>query len=102
LVVQSTTVRDGLIFYRGDGQELCESELNDAISFSKPEERLLAGQLDPPNVFDLRVTALKQQHRRRKSKVRGFVGGRIDTYSAPTLHRCRSDAPSQSSRVARR
>src|SRR5690349_18253262 len=55
LTVQSVSERNGLIFYHGDGRELCETELSDAISFSKPEERLLAGQLDPPDVFDLRV-----------------------------------------------
>jgi ATP-dependent helicase HepA len=78
LPVQSVTERAGLIFYRAGGRELCETELSDTISFNKPEERLLAGQLDPPAVFDLRVGALERQHRRRKSNVRGFVGGRID------------------------
>ncbi len=78
LVVQSVAERAGLIYYRGEGQELCETELSDAISFNQPEERLLAGQLDPTEVFDLRVAALGHQHRRRKSTVRGFVGGRID------------------------
>lgn len=76
--VQSTAERDGLVHYQSGGTELCESELHDAISFNQPEQRLLAGQLDAPDVFDLRLAALKQQHRRRKSKVRGFVGGRID------------------------
>jgi ATP-dependent helicase HepA len=78
LIVESTTERDGLIFYRCGRQELCETELSDAISFNKPEDRLLAGQSDPPQVFDLRLAALEHQHSRRKSRVRGFVGGRID------------------------
>ncbi len=78
LIVQSVAERAGLIYYRGEGQELCETDLSDAISFNKPEERLLAGQLDPTEVFDLRVAALGHQHHRRKSRVRGFVGGRID------------------------
>ena len=78
IVVQDSVERRGIIFYRGDGKELCEKDLSDAISFNKPEDRLLAGQIDDPDVFDLRLSALKQQHRRRKSKVRGFVGGRID------------------------
>ena len=78
LKVESVQERDGLIFYRGGGQEWCETELSDAISFNKPEERLLAGQLDAPEVFDLRLRALQNQHSRRKSKVRGFTGGRID------------------------
>ena len=78
LTVKSIREQAGLIFYRGDGQEFCETQLSDAISFSTPEERLLAGQLDAPEVFDLRAAALAHQHRRRKSGVRGFVGGRID------------------------
>lgn len=78
LVVQAVAERGGLVFYQGGDVELCETELSDAISFSQPQERLLAGQLDPTEVFDLRVAALAQQHRRRKSPVRGFVGGRID------------------------
>ena len=78
LVVQSITERHGLVVYHGEGVALSETELSDALSFNKPEERLLAGQLDAPEVFDLRVAALEQQHRRRLSPVRGFVGGRID------------------------
>jgi ATP-dependent helicase HepA len=78
LVVQAVAERGGLVFYQDGGVELCETDLSDAISFSQPQERLLAGQLDPTEVFDLRVAALAQQHRRRKSEVRGFVGGRID------------------------
>ena len=78
LTIQAVTERQGLIFYCCAGQDLCEKELSDAISFSQPQERLLAGQLDPTEVFELRVAALGYQHRRRKSPVRGFVGGRID------------------------
>ena len=78
LVVQSIREEGGLIFYHSDGCKLCETEMSDSISFSKPEERLFAGQVDAPEIFDLRMVAQRQQHRRRKSKVRGFVGGRID------------------------
>ncbi len=77
-VVRDVIERGGIIYYSADGHDLCETELSDAINFDKPEDRLLAGQVDEPNVFDLRYSALKQQYRRRKSKVRGFVGGRID------------------------
>jgi len=78
LAVESVAEHRALIFYRGDGREVCETELSDTISFNKPEQRLYAGQVDEPAVFDLRVAALRNQHRRRKSPVRGFVGGRID------------------------
>ena len=78
LVVESVSERDGLLYYRGGRRELCETDLSDAISFNEPEERLFVGQFDPPELFDLRVSALEQQHRRRKSRVRGFAGGRIN------------------------
>src|SRR5215467_5233949 len=78
LVIESVAERDGLIFYRHGTREICESDLSDATSFSKPEERLALGQFDSPAWFDLRITALELQHRIRKSKVRGFIGGRID------------------------
>src|SRR5215471_1191892 len=78
LVIEAVAERGGLIFYRHGTREICESELSDAISFSKPEERLALGQFDSPAVFDLRVTALELQHRIRKSRVRGFIGGRMD------------------------
>src|SRR5712671_2582871 len=77
-VVKAVTERAGLIFYRGGGRELCETDLNDRISFNKAEERLYAGSVDPPELFDLRAAALDHQYHRRKSRVRGFVGGRID------------------------
>src|SRR6516162_7885510 len=78
LTIESVIERDGLIYYRHGKRELCESDLSDALSFNKPEERLSAGQFDPKDLFDLRMAALDHQHRIRKSKVRGFVGGRIE------------------------
>ena len=78
LRIESVAERHGLFRYRTGNQEFDEEDLSDTISFNKPEERLFAGQFDSPEVFDLRVAALEYQHRRRKSPVRGFVGGRID------------------------
>jgi ATP-dependent helicase HepA len=69
--------QSGLLLYRGEGRELLETELSDDLSFNQPAERLRNGQVDPTEVFDLRLAALHHQHRRRQSKVRGFVGGRI-------------------------
>ena len=78
LTIESVTEEHSLLRYRRGKQELHEEDLSDTISFNKPEERLFAGQFDPPAVFDLRSTALEHQYRRRKSSVRGFLGGRID------------------------
>ena len=76
--IASVEEREGLIHYSTGDSGLCETELSDAISFNKPEERLFVGQVDPPETFALRVAALHHQHGRRQSPVRGFVGGRID------------------------
>src|SRR5205085_9454503 len=81
LLIESIDEREGIVYYRGGRQEFSETDLSDTISFNKPEERLFAGQFDRPEAFDLRVAALEHQHRRRKSKVRGFLGGRIDLIS---------------------
>ncbi len=78
LIVNRVTEENGLLVYGGEGRELAETELSDTISFNKPEERLLSGHFDPTEVFDLRFASLAHEHRRRKSRVRGFVGGRIE------------------------
>ena len=78
LRVQAVAERDGLLVYISGSREIPETELSDTITFNTPEERLFAGQLDSPSLFDLRAAALDHQYRRRKSNVRGFVGGRID------------------------
>jgi len=78
LAVEGVAERRALLFYRGGDGEVCETELSDTISFNQPQQRLFVGQVDEPAAFELRVAALRHQHRRRKSRVRGFVGGRID------------------------
>jgi ATP-dependent helicase HepA len=81
LKIQSIAERNHLLRYCSGKQELCEEDLSDTISVNKPEERLLAGVFDASSMFELRVAALDHQYRRRKSTVRGFIGGRIDLLS---------------------
>jgi ATP-dependent helicase HepA len=78
LVVDSIEERKGLFVYLAGGREVAEAELSDTISFSKPEERLLAGQVDDLRTFALRVEALVWRSRMRQSPVRGLTGGRVD------------------------
>jgi ATP-dependent helicase HepA len=78
ITVESLEIVDGCIIYHGIGQRLPEGDLSDAISFDKPDERLRRSQFDSAALFDLRAEALQHQHERRKSRVRGFVGGRVD------------------------
>lgn len=77
-LVQSVTERAGCLWYATEDGEVPESKLSGSLRFSRPQERLLAGQLDAPKAFDLRRRAWEHQHRIRKSPIRGFLGGRID------------------------
>ena len=68
--------------YRGvdaDGEEviLPEIELDSAVHFSRPQERLFAGQLDRNGLFKLRVAMLEHQHRLRASSAYGLLGARV-------------------------
>lgn len=78
LAVDEVLERSGLLCYRCGTRHLAESELSGQTSFNEPEERLPHGQVDASETFELRCRALRHQHARRKSQVRGFVGGRIE------------------------
>ncbi|MDR3405408.1 MAG: RNA polymerase-associated protein RapA [Chthoniobacter sp.] len=78
VVVTTIEERAGMLVYHAEGREITEAQLSDTISFSKPEERLLGGQVDEIDTFDLRAEALQRRCRHRQSAVRGFVGGRVD------------------------
>jgi len=76
--VTAVEQRGNMLQYRGRDRSASEAELSDSISFSKPEDRLLAGQIDEARAFDLRVEALQRRAGFRQSPVRGFCGGRVD------------------------
>ncbi|MFT3867661.1 MAG: RNA polymerase-associated protein RapA [Nibricoccus sp.] len=78
LVVETIEETQGLLVYVGQGRRVREDELSDVTSVSLPQERLMAGQVDPGEVFDLRYRALQAQARFRQSEVRGFLGGRLE------------------------
>ena len=78
LHVDSITDSGGLLSYRCGSRDVAEAELSDNITFSKPEERLLAGQVDELERFKLRVECLQRRRDMRQNPVRGFAGGRVD------------------------
>ncbi len=78
LLVETIEERNGMLVYHGGGRDVTEAQLSDTISFSKPEDRLLAGQVDELATFDLRAEALQRRCRHRQSPARGFVGARVD------------------------
>jgi ATP-dependent helicase HepA len=77
-VVTKVEDRKGLLVYGTESREIPEAELSDSISFSKPEDRLMAGQVDELQTFDLRVESLYRRSKNRQSWALGFVGGRVD------------------------
>lgn len=76
--VESIEERDGLLTYVGGGRRAREDEISDVTTVSSPLDRLLAGQADASEVFDLRLQALQMQARLRASDLRGFAGARVD------------------------
>lgn len=77
-IVESVEDRKGIRYYTGCGRVASEAELSDLISFSTPEDRLLAGQVDEPDAFMLRVESLQRRSEIRRSSARGIVGARAD------------------------
>ncbi len=78
VTVTATKITNGIITYLGGNHELPENELCDSISFTTPLERLVSGFIDDNRDFNLRYRALNFQHEIRKSRIHGFIGGRIE------------------------
>ena len=81
LMVDTVEEKEGLLRYLGrrdDGSraELPEGMLDCNVQLSRPRERLLSGQLDQDNLFELRYRTLRQLNRLNHSSVRGLLGPR--------------------------
>jgi ATP-dependent helicase HepA len=76
-LIEEVVAEGDLFRYRGAGQELSEVDLDASIDVATPENRLRTGQVDAPDLFDLRHGALDIRHRLLSSPARGFLGGRI-------------------------
>src|SRR5690349_8800613 len=74
-VIEAIEQAGDLRVYVGAGQRAREDVISDVTSVATPTERLMAGQVDPKEVFELRYRALQGQARIRRSEVRGFLGG---------------------------
>ncbi|MGB1127147.1 MAG: RNA polymerase-associated protein RapA [Opitutales bacterium] len=78
LVIEEVREEAGRLTYLAGEIAVPETELADTISFGKPEDRLIGGQIDPSAAFRLRYEAIRRQNHARQSTVAGFIGGRID------------------------
>jgi ATP-dependent helicase HepA len=77
-IVESVQEQAGLATYLGAGLSLSETQLADTLSFSKPEERLFAGNIDSSELFKLRYEVLLNQRKLFISPTRGFSGPRLN------------------------
>jgi ATP-dependent helicase HepA len=78
LTIESVEEENGILIYIDGTRRVGEQEISDVANVSSPEQRLLAGQTDSGEEFDLRYRALQAQARFHQSEVRGFLGGRIE------------------------
>lgn len=84
IVVDELIEQDNLITYVGkrtDNHELAhvvEVALDPQVKLNQPEKRLLHGQFDDPNWFDIRYQCWLKQNEFANSGVVGLVGARVD------------------------
>ncbi len=77
--VESVTHSDEeqLLYYQGQGRAICETELEDALSFHDPFQKLFNRQTDSGALFQLRYNTLEHRRDYLSSSVRGLLGGRV-------------------------
>lgn len=73
---------NGCFIYGGTAEDgslgiLPELELDSFVQFSRPLDRLFAGQIDKNNSFLLRAESLHLQHRHQQSQAYGLVDPRV-------------------------
>jgi ATP-dependent helicase HepA len=83
LLVTRVVEERGCLTYWGEDQDgmqvtLAEADLNDSLRIDQPQQRLIAGQIDPPHWFNLRYHTLRHLGRHLHSPVLGLGGPRID------------------------
>ncbi|MBY4677319.1 RNA polymerase-associated protein RapA [Marinobacterium arenosum] len=61
----------------GEARIVPEQELAASVQFSRPQDRLFAGQVDKHRAFKLRIDTLEHQHRLNGSSSFGLIGGRV-------------------------
>ena len=82
LNITEVAEHNGCLIYLGsdeNGQVMVvpELELNSFVQFSKPQERLFAGQIDRNRAFQLRLETLHYYRQSQQNPVAGLLGPRI-------------------------
>ncbi|PSJ21266.1 RNA polymerase-associated protein RapA [Halomonas sp. ND22Bw] len=83
MTVDDSKESRGLIVYigeddQGEIRELPEARLADSMQFDQARDRLLTGQVDRNDWFDLRFRTLHHHHRTEQNPALGLAGPRID------------------------
>ena len=82
ILVTEVEEHNGCLIYLGTDENdqiivLPELELDSFVQFSKPQERLFAGQIDKNRAFELRLDTLRHYRELQQSPVAGLLGARI-------------------------
>jgi len=82
MVITEVEEHNGCLIYLGFDENdtvmvLPELELDSFVQFSKPQERLFAGQIDKNRAFELRLDTLRYYRQLQQSPVTGLAGARI-------------------------
>ncbi|MGC3874173.1 RNA polymerase-associated protein RapA [Halomonas sp. GXIMD04776] len=83
LIVDDVQEVEGLLVYTGKdkegvAQELPEARIADSMQFNQARDRLLTGQIDRNDWFDLRFRTLYHYHRVEQNPSLGLAGPKID------------------------
>jgi len=82
LVVEEVTGANHCLIYlcsddAGGNRVIPEQLLNSSVQFSKPQDRLFAGQIDRNHAFGLRCLTFEYSRLHQQSKVLGLLGPRV-------------------------
>ena len=82
LIVTELSEKNGCILYlgqnnNGEPAELEEIDLDSFVRFSKPQDRMFAGQIEKNSRFELRVATLEHRHSQQQSDAFGLLGARV-------------------------
>ncbi len=82
LTVTEVVEQGGYLIYQGSDEcgnqhSIEEIDLESFVQFSRPQDRLFAGQIDKIKNFALRVETIHHQHRLQKSPCYGLLGPRV-------------------------
>ena len=82
LQVTKVVERDGRLLYQtvdsqGVESDIVEAELDSFARFSRPRDRLLAGQVDRNSDFELRVASMHHRRTHERSDGHGLLGPRV-------------------------